>query len=445
MQLKTEGNRQMHSKALRSKLEDKSAVVGIIGMGYVGLPLLVNNALSGFKSIGFDLNEKVVDIINSGKSHILDVSSETVKELRDKAALSASSDFTKLADCDVIAICVPTPIDNHYQPDISYVRSAAEEMAENVTAGALVVLESTTYPGTTEEVIQPLLENRGFEIGKDIFLAFSAERVDPGNKKYNTRNTPKVVGGVTQVCTELAALYYGTALEGAIHPVSSPKVAELEKILENSFRFVNIALVNEFAKICEKMDIPIWEVIDAAKTKPYGFMAFYPGPGPGGHCIPVDPMYLTYKAKEYKCSTSMIETACEINSGMPQYCVSRVGDILNTASKPLKGSKVLMLGMAYKPDINDVRESPAVQMAELFIENGCDFSYNDPFIPQITCAGRCLKSAELDKAALSAADIVVVATNHSAYDAKFIADNAKLIFDTRNLMAGIKGENIHRL
>ncbi|HIZ16913.1 MAG TPA: nucleotide sugar dehydrogenase [Firmicutes bacterium] len=435
----------MHSDILRSKLEDKSAVVGIIGLGYVGLPLLVNNAMSGFYSIGFDIDKTAVDTINAGKSHILDVSSETVRELRDRERLSASYDFARLADCDVIAICVPTPIDNHYQPDISYVRSAAEEVAANVTAGTLVVLESTTYPGTTEEVIQPLLEKRGFEIGNDIFLAFSAERVDPGNKKYNTRNTPKVVGGVTQVCTDLAALYYSTALEGAIHPVSSPKVAEIEKILENSFRFVNIALVNEFAKICEKMDIPIWEVIDAAKTKPYGFMAFYPGPGPGGHCIPVDPMYLTYKAKEYKCSTSMIETACEINSGMPQYCVSRVSDILNTAGKPLNGSKVLMLGMAYKPDINDLRESPAVQMAELFIESGCDFSYNDPFIPQITCAGKCLKSAELNKFALNAADIVVVATNHSAYDANFIANNANLIFDTRNLTAGIVGKNIHRL
>ena len=441
----TEGNKQMHSDALRTKLEDKSARVGIIGMGYVGLPLLVNNAMSGFKSTGFDIDETAVDIINSGKSHILDVSSDTVKALRDKAMLSASSDFAGLSECDVIAICVPTPIDNHYQPDISYVRSAAEEVAANVTAGALVVLESTTYPGTTEEIIQPLLEKRGFEIGKDIFLAFSAERVDPGNKKYNTRNTPKVVGGVTPVCTDLAALYYGTALEGDIHPVSSPKVAELEKILENSFRFVNIALVNEFAKICEKMDIPVWEVIDAAKTKPYGFMAFYPGPGPGGHCIPVDPMYLTYKAKEYKCSTSMIEAACEINSGMPEYCVLRVGDILNMAGKPLNGSKVFMLGMAYKPDINDVRESPAVQMAELFIENGCDFSYNDPFIPHIECAGKLLKSEKLDQDTLRCADIVVIATNHSAYDAAFIADNAKLVFVARNLTAGITGSNVYRL
>lgn len=441
----TEGNRQMHSDILRMKLESKSATVGVIGMGYVGLPLLVNNAMSGFRSVGFDLNERIVDIINSGKSHILDVSSEAVSELRDKGMISASSDFALLADCDVIAICVPTPIDSHYQPDISYVRSAAEEVSANVTEGTLVVLESTTYPGTTEEIIQPLLAGRGFEIGKDIFLAFSAERVDPGNKEYNTRNTPKVVGGVTQVCTELAAMYYGMALEAEIHPVSSPKVAELEKILENSFRFVNIALVNEFAKICEKMDIPVWEVIDAARTKPYGFMAFYPGPGPGGHCIPVDPMYLTYKAKEYKCSTSMIEAACDINSSMPQYCVSRVSAILNGAGKPLKGSKVLMLGMAYKPDINDVRESPAIQMAELLIESGCDFSYNDPFIPQIECAGRLLKSAEFGKAELSSADIVVVATNHSAYDAVFIADNARLVFDTRNLTKGITGENIYRL
>ncbi len=435
----------MYSDSLRGKLENKSAAAGIIGMGYVGLPLLVNNAMSGLCSTGFDVNGAVVDIINSGKSHILDVSSDTVKELRDTGKLSASADFSKLAECDVIVICVPTPIDSHYQPDISYVRSAAEEVAENVSAGTLVVLESTTYPGTTEEIVQPLLEKRGFEIGKDIFLAFSAERVDPGNKKYNTRNTPKVVGGVTPVCTELAALYYGTVLEGAIHPVSSPKVAELEKILENSFRFVNIALVNEFAKICEKMDIPVWEVIDAAKTKPYGFMAFYPGPGPGGHCIPVDPMYLTYKAKEYKCSTSMIEAACEINSGMPQYCVSRVGEVLNNAGKPLKGSKVLMLGMAYKPNINDIRESPAIEMARLFIQYGCDFSYNDPFVPQVDIDGKTLKSAGLDKAVLEAADIVVIATDHSAYDAALIAESSRLVFDTRNLMAGIDGDNIHRL
>lgn len=435
----------MYSDTLRKRIETKTAAVGIIGLGYVGLPLLVNNARSGFKSTGFDVSSSVAELINSGKSHIIDVKSETVAEYTASGMLSATADFARLADCDIVAVCVPTPIDEHYQPDISYVKSASESIAANITAGTLVILESTTYPGTTQEVIQPMLEQRGFTVGEDVFLAFSAERVDPGNKTYNTRNTPKVVGGVTPACTELAAMYYGAALEGAIHKVSSPKVAEIEKILENSFRFVNIALINEFAKICEKMDIPVWEVVDAAKTKPYGFMAFYPGPGPGGHCIPVDPMYLTYKAKEYKCATRMIETACEINSGMPQYCVDRTAAALNTAGKPLMGSRVLMLGMAYKPDINDLRESPAIQMADLFIKSGCDFAYNDPFIPQVDCFGRRLESVELCAQALEAADIVVIATNHSCYDPAFIAAHAQMIFDTRNLTKGTDGENIYRL
>ncbi len=435
----------MQSNALLGKIKNKSAAVGVIGLGYVGLPLLVNNARSGFKSTGFDVNAQVAELINSGSSHIIDIKSETVEAHVNSGMLSATTDFSRLADCDIIAVCVPTPIDDHYQPDISYVRSAAEKIAENITAGTLVILESTTYPGTTQEVIQPLLEARGFVIGQDVYLAFSAERVDPGNKLYNTRNTPKVVGGVTKECTDIAAEYYGTALEGAIHKVSSPKVAEIEKILENSFRFVNIALVNEFAKICEKMDIPVWEVVDAAKTKPYGFMAFYPGPGPGGHCIPVDPMYLTYKAKEFKCATRMIETACEINSGMPQYCVDRAAAALNTVSKPLRGSKVLMLGMAYKPDINDVRESPALQMADLFIKSGCDFSYNDPFIPEIRVGENTLTSVELTDTALSEADIVVVATNHTCYDAAEIVEHANLIFDTRNLTKGIEKDKIYRL
>lgn len=323
--------------------------------------------------------------------------------------------------------------------------SSAKAVAEHCKAGSLIVLESTTYPGTTEEIIQPLLEKQGYQVGKDIFLAFSPERVDPGNKQYKTKNTPKVVGGVTPECTEIAATLYSNVLEGEIFKASSPKVAEMEKILENTFRNINIALANEMAVLCKRMNIPVWEVIDAAKTKPYGFMAFYPGPGLGGHCIPIDPFYLTWKARGYDYHTRLIEIAGEINNGMPEYVVERLSQQLNTVKKPLNGSKVLLMGVAYKPDIDDIRESPALKIVALLEKAGCELSYNDPFIPSFKEGGKEYHSIEADAAALQQADAVLILTNHSAYDPRFIVDNAKLVFDTRYLTRDIESDHLERL
>lgn len=436
---------KLYYENLKEAINGKSARLGVLGIGYVGLPLAVEMAKAGFDVTGFDVQQKKVDMLNSGHNYIGDVVDKDLSTLVSQGKLRATTDFSLIAKCDCVSICVPTPLDIYQQPDISYVKSSAKQVAAYAHKGMLVILESTTYPGTTQEVIEPLLTEKGLKVGDDIFLAFSPERVDPGNKQYKTKNTPKVVGGVTKNCTVLAAQLYSSFLEGGVYEVSSPKVAEMEKILENTFRNINIALANEMAVICDRMGIPVWEVIDAAKTKPYGFMAFYPGPGLGGHCIPLDPFYLTWKARAYNYHTRLIETAGEINNGMPEYIIGRVSRMLNRAKKPLNGSTVMLLGVAYKPDIDDLRESPVLKIITLLEKEGADVVINDPFIPEFTHGGRQYHSSELTAKALQNCDIAVVTTNHSCYDARFIAENAPAVFDTRNLLAGITGENIERL
>ncbi len=435
----------MHYQELMDKLINKTAVLGVVGLGYVGLPLAVEKAKTGYKVIGVDVQESKVEMVNAGHNYIGDVVDSDLKKLAETKQIEASVDFSRLSECDCIAICVPTPLDEYYQPDISYVRNSAIEIAKYAHQGMLVVLESTTYPGTTEEIIQPLLEEKGFVVGEDIFLAFSPERVDPGNAVYKTKNTPKVVGGVTQNCSQLAAKLYGSVLESDIHIVSSPKVAEMEKILENTFRNINIALANEMAILCERMNIPVWEVIDAAKSKPYGFMAFYPGPGLGGHCIPIDPFYLTWKAREFNYHTRLIEIAGEINNAMPEYCVDRISRQLNKVKKSLNGSKIFMLGVAYKPDIDDLRESPALELAKILTDAGSEVKYNDPYNPKFSYKGISMQSIDMTADELKNADLVIIATNHTCYDADFIVKNSKLVFDTRNLTKGITSDNLEKL
>jgi UDP-N-acetyl-D-glucosamine dehydrogenase len=430
---------------LKEKILNKTAKLGVIGLGYVGLPLAVEKAKAGYKVIGFDVQQSKIDMVNAGHNYIGDVVDNDLSLLVSDGVLSATSDFAQLKYCDCVSICVPTPLDIYQQPDISYVEASASKVAEYAHAGMLVVLESTTYPGTTEEIVKPLLENKGFTVGKDIFLAFSPERVDPGNKIYKTKNTPKVVGGVTPACTDLAATLYTNVLEGEIFSVSSPKVAEMEKILENTFRNINIALANEMAIMCHKMGIPVWEVIDAAKTKPYGFMAFYPGPGLGGHCIPIDPFYLTWKARAYDYHTRLIEIAGEINNSMPEYVIERISRILNRHKKPLNGSKVFLCGAAYKPDIDDVRESPVLKIIEHLEHEGAEIILNDPFIPMLKVQGKEYCSVEITAERLKSADIVVITTNHSCYDIEFIVANSIALFDTRNMTKGINAKNVERL
>jgi len=435
----------MYYEQLKNKIEDRTAVLGVIGLGYVGLPLAVEMARAGFKVIGFDVQAKKVEMVNEGHNYIGDIIDDDLTRLSASGRLLATSDYSFLEQCDCISICVPTPLDIYQQPDISYVNSSAESIALYAHKGMLVVLESTTYPGTTEEIIQPLLEQKGLNIGRDVFLAFSPERVDPGNKQFKTKNTPKVVGGVTKNCTDLAAQLYSSFLEGGITRVSSPKVAEMEKILENTFRNINIALANEMAVLCDRMKIPVWEVIDAAKTKPYGYMAFYPGPGLGGHCIPLDPFYLTWKARAYNYHTRLIEIAGEINNAMPEYIIERVSRILNRAKKPLNGSRIFLLGVAYKPDIDDSRESPVLKIIALLEKEGAQIDCNDPYIPHFKVGSREYDSVKITEKSLKEADIVVVTTNHSCYDMDFIAQNSQAIFDTRNATKNMEGEHIERL
>jgi UDP-N-acetyl-D-glucosamine dehydrogenase len=436
---------KLYYENLMGKISDKTARLGVIGLGYVGLPLAVEMAKAGFCVTGFDVQQKKVELVNEGHNYIGDVVDNDLSSLVAAKKLNATGDFSFIKDCDCVSICVPTPLDIYQQPDISYVKASAEQVAAFAHKGMLVILESTTYPGTTQEVIEPLLTEKVLVVGEDIFLAFSPERVDPGNKQYKTKNTPKVVGGVSKLCTELAALLYESFLEGGVCQVSSPKVAEMEKILENTFRNINIALANEMAILCSRMDIPVWEVIDAAKTKPYGFMAFYPGPGLGGHCIPLDPFYLTWKARAFNYHTRLIEIAGEINNGMPDYIIERVSKMLNRQKKPLNGSTILLLGVAYKPDIDDLRESPVLKIITLLEKEGAVVVVNDPFIPKFSLEGREYNSVELTVQTLRDCDIAVITTNHSSYDAKFIAENAPAVFDTRNLTAGVDSANVERL
>jgi len=434
-------------KNLIDKINNKSAKVGVVGLGYVGLPLALEKAKVGYHVTGFDIQNTRVDMVNSGYNYIGDIIDEEFKKAINDKMLIATMDYGKIADLDVVTICVPTPLDEHYQPDISYVESSTKEIAKYLHRGMLVVLESTTYPGTTREVVLPILEGTGLKCGEDFYLAFSPERVDPGNKIYNTKNTPKVVGGITKDCTEVAASLYRIVLEGEIHSVSSPEVAEMEKILENSYRNVNIALANEMAILCDRMGIDVWEVIDAAKTKPYGFQAFYPGPGVGGHCIPIDPFYLTWKAREYDYHTRLIEVAGEINNYMPEYTVERAMKLLNEEGKPLKGSTVMLLGVAYKQDIDDIRESAALKVIENLEKYGANVIYNDPYIPEFKDkkTKKLYQSVELNAENLSKADLIIITTMHTCYDYSFIADHAKLIFDTKNAMKAIKKSNRIRI
>jgi len=434
-------------KLLLDRIAKKTAVLGVVGLGYVGLPLAVEKAKAGYRVVGFDIQPSRVQLVNDGVNYIGDVVDTELAELVNGRVLTATTDYDRISEVDAVMICVPTPLDKYKQPDTSYVENSAREIAKRMHRAMLVVLESTTYPGTTEEIVKPILEESGLVCGRDFFIAFSPERVDPGNKVYNTKNTPKVVGGVTEHCTEVAAALYRSVLEGEVHTVSSPGVAEMEKILENTFRHVNIALVNEMAVLCYRMGIDIWEVIDAAASKPYGFMPFYPGPGPGGHCIPIDPFYLSYKAREFDYHTRLIELAGEINSYMPEFVVERVSRLLNRESKALRGARILLLGVAYKKDIDDLRESPALRVLELLEKEGARVVYNDPFIPSFTRRGRDYSSVELTAETLAAQDLVVITTNHSAYDYRFITEHAKLVFDTRNATAGprIPRDRVERL
>lgn len=427
-------------ETLIKKIENHEIVVGVVGLGYVGLPLAVEKAKAGFKTIGFDVQQEKVDLVNQGHNYIGDVVDDDLVKLVNAKQLSATSDFSFVKDVDFIAICVPTPLDSHQQPDISYVKDSTIAISKYLKPGTMVVLESTTYPGTTEELIKPILEE-GSELtcGEDFYLGFSPERVDPGNKQFKTKNTPKVVGAIGKDATEVIAKMYREVLVGDVHEVSSPAVAEMEKILENTYRNINIGLVNELAILCDRMNISLWEVVDAAKTKPYGFQAFYPGPGLGGHCIPLDPYYLTWKAREYGFHTSMIEASMMINDKMPEYCVDRAAKVLNRAKKALNGSKVLVLGVAYKADIDDYRESPAIDVIEILQREGANVDFFDPYIPKFRAHGKeYVGIADISPEVISSYDIVFVAAAHTNVDYDMIEQNAQAIFDSKNAMKDVK-------
>ncbi|MBW1974152.1 MAG: nucleotide sugar dehydrogenase [Deltaproteobacteria bacterium] len=424
---------------LIERIRKREARIGIIGLGYVGLPLLLHFGEKGFRVIGFDIDRQKVESLQGGKSYIKHVPSERVVALVDGGKLSVTTDFDRLTDPDCILICVPTPLTPQREPDMRYIINTAKSICKTLRPGQLVVLESTSYPGTTEELLLPLFEQKGFRVGEDFFLAFSPEREDPGNPKYNTGNIPKIVGGVTKKCLEVASELYG-AITNQVVAVRSPKVAEFAKLLENIYRSVNIALVNEMKILAHKMGIDIWEVIDAAATKPFGFTPFYPGPGLGGHCIPIDPFYLAWKAREYNFTARFIELAGEINVSMPHYVLDRITEALNQRGKCLKNSSVLILGIAYKKDVDDDRESPAYPIMQILMNRGARVSYNDPHIPALRPTRKYhfrMKSTPLDKKTLRSFDAVVIITDHSAYDYRWIVENSQLIVDTRNATRGL--------
>jgi len=429
---------------LQRKLIEKTAVIGIIGLGYVGLPLAMAFARAGFKTLGFDTQVEKVNSINKSKSYISDISSKDLAVVVTAKRFQATAQMSRIGESDVICICVPTPLTKKREPDLSYVTEATKAIAKCLRQGQLIILESTTYPGTTREVLLPILEKSGLKAGKDFYLAYSPERVDPGNKKYGIKNTPKIVGGIDTVSTKLTQQFYACAADKVI-PVSSAEAAEMTKIFENTFRHVNIALVNEIAQLCERMGISVWEVIETASSKPFGFMPFYPGPGVGGHCIPLDPNYLASKAKEYNFITRFIELAEEINTRMPHYVTTRIIETLNSQGKNLKGAKILILGVTYKKDVPDTRESPALKLIQLLLDKGANVRYNDPYIPDITSGKILLKSVELTKENLLGADCTVIVTAHTWYDIKKIVATSKLVFDCRGITRGISGDNIVRL
>lgn len=433
---------------LLNKIKNKDIIVGVVGLGYVGLPLAVEKAKAGFKTIGFDVQDKKVDMVNAGHNYIGDVVDEDLDEIVKRGMLSATNDFSFIKDVDFVAICVPTPLDVYQQPDISYVKSSTEAISKYMKKGTMVVLESTTYPGTTEELVKPILEKgSGMVCGEDFYLGFSPERVDPGNLIYKTKNTPKVVGAIGEDALEVIAAMYRAVLDSDVHTVSSPAIAEMEKILENTYRNINIGLVNELAILCHKMNINLWEVIDAAKTKPYGFQAFYPGPGLGGHCIPLDPYYLSWKAREFGFHTSMIESSMMINDRMPEYCMERASNILNRYKKSLNGSRILVLGVAYKQDIDDYRESPALVVIDILKNMGAEVVFFDPYIAEYRYKGKMYQGEiELSEKLLKSADLVMVTAAHTNVDYDFVQQKAKFIFDTKNAMkAVVNRENIELL
>lgn len=425
---------------LLQKIENKEIVCAVVGLGYVGLPLAVEKAKAGFRTIGFDVQAQKVDMVNAGQNYIGDVVDSDLKSLVAQEMFSATSDFSFIKDVDFIAICVPTPLDIHQEPNISYVENSTREIAKYLSKDTMVVLESTTYPGTTEELLKPILEEgSGLKCGEDFYLGFSPERVDPGNLIYKTKNTPKVVGAIGKDATETIAAMYRAVLQSDIFEVSSPAVAEMEKILENTYRNINIGMINELAILCDRMNISVWEVIDAAKSKPYGFQAFYPGPGLGGHCIPLDPYYLSWKAREYGFHTSMIESSMMVNDKMPEYCVDRAMRILNDFEKSLRGAKILVLGVAYKQDIDDYRESPALRVIEELDKRGARTDYFDPWIREYKYKGNKRQGlTEISPEVIGGYDLVMVTAAHTNVDYDMVQQNAKAIFDTKNVMKNVK-------
>ena len=443
MQNRSSGTQEWR-RELHNKIEGHSARLGVIGLGYVGLPLTVEMAEVGFQVTGLDVDRTKVDTINAGESYIPDVATDALGEMVRTGRLQATQSLDTIEQLDTISICVPTPLGKSRDPDLSYILAAVEAVGTYLRPGQLIVLESTTYPGTTLEVVLPVLERSGLRVGEDFFLAFSPERVDPGNPTYTTKSIPKVIGGVTPACTELAVLLYQQFIERIV-PVSSPSTAEMVKLLENTFRSVNIALANEMAMVCQTFGINVWEVIEAAKTKPFGFLPFYPGPGLGGHCIPVDPHYLTWKAKMTGAEPRLIELASQINSQMPAFTVSRIADALNEQKKSLNGSKILALGVAYKRDVNDIRESPALEVLLKLISKGALVSYADPYVPSIDLGGKTFSSVPVRKEVLEAADCVVVLTDHSTFDYSMIAVNSRLVVDCRNALREFDAPHIQHL
>jgi UDP-N-acetyl-D-glucosamine dehydrogenase len=433
---------QALAQALEEKIRNRTARVGIIGLGYVGLPLAVEFASAGFQVTGIDLSTEKTALVNAGESYIGDIPTETLAALTRSGKLRASADFSIVSELDTINICVPTPLRKTKDPDMSYIVSACQEIAKYIRPGTLVILESTTYPGTTDEVVLPMLAKEGFEVGSDFFLCFSPERVDPGNPKYKTQNIPKVVGGVTPVCTNMGQTFYSQALETVV-PVSSTQVAEMVKLLENTFRLINIGMVNEIALMCDRMGINVWEVIDAAATKPFGFMPFYPGPGLGGHCIPIDPFYLSWKSKQAGIEARFIELAGYINGQMPHFVVDKVQNSLNDVGKPVKGSRIHVMGVAYKRDIDDMRESPALDVILLLERRGARISYSDPHVPVLRLDGVTLEARPESTAA--EADCVVIITDHTSFDYAALLERSQLIVDARNALKGVQSPKIVRL
>ncbi len=429
-----------HLSQILDKIATRQAIIGVLGLGYVGLPLITAFGKAGFKTVGFDPYQPTVDLLQRGESHIGDVDSAVVKELVQAGKFTATADFAQLDECDVAIICVPTPLTPTRDPDLKYVVSACEAVRDHLHAGMLVVLESTTYPGTTDEIARPLLEATGLKAGHGFFLAYSPERIDPGNEQFPVHKVPKVVGGHAPCCLEAACKLYDSVVESTV-PVSSTQAAELTKLLENIFRSVNIALVNEMAMLCDRMEIDIWEVIDAAATKPYGFTKFTPGPGLGGHCIPIDPFYLSWKARQFNFQTNFIELAGEVNHEMPRFVVNKLMRALNDEGKAVRGTRIGLLGMSYKPNVGDCRESPSIEVAELLHELGAELLYNDPYVQSVAIGGQTLTSQALDD--VLNADCVVLLTNHRDYDYEALAGKARLILDTRNAFKSVKNPKAH--